>query len=593
MLRLLLFFICLGPALAQARDGFVRHEAGGSINSARLTRSAKVKVSCDDKDGESRQSNSSTNKESANNDFFSDSGKPSIKNQSVGAFVPVGESATLSVVALGQNPLTYRWYRGGKLLAGASQEKYTISNPVLADNGASFVCIVSNALGADTTSAMVLKVVQGQRPVVRILHPFTNDTYQAGGVIAYAGEALNASKQLLANAKLTWWIDFHHDNNVDPVLEPTTGPASGIYKVPRVGETSTKVWYRFHFMATDVSGLTAETWVDIKPQISLVTINSKPAVAQLTVDGNPYSTELTFPAVVGTLRTFSVKPYLSTPAGFYKFSGWSNGQSSTIMMYEVPPANASVTINYTALPSPGGNGLLAEYYSDRSDFTIAGQPALTRVDTTIDYEWGYESPSSKVSRDFFLVRWSGKFQVPFSDTFTFSTESDDGVRLWVNNRLVVDKWEPQYATEWNTEMDLKAGQTYTIRLEYFDKQATALVHLRWSSPQFDKATICKPQLFAGQFTLVTASEPVVDAGLTLFPQPAHDHLTVRYIAPRSGPAQIEVTDLLGRRVYQQPVRVVSGTNEYEIPVADWPGGLYHLAVHPADQSAVFRRMLVR
>ena len=160
--------------------------------------------------------------------------------------------------------------------------------------------------------------------------------------------------------------------------------------------------------AADVSGLTAASYVDIKPDTSTVKISSRPLGGQLLVDGQTQQTDLTFGAVVGTLRTLEVKPYWATPYGFYKFSGWSNGLKSPLFTYEIPVDTNSLIINYTALPSPGGNGLLAEYYSDRSEFT--GQPTLVRVDPAIDFDWGNKSPDSKISSDNFVVRWLGKFQ---------------------------------------------------------------------------------------------------------------------------------------------------------------------------------------
>lgn len=558
-------------ALATSPDGYLYYIARGGMGGGSLV------------------DNTATGNGAVYKVSYFDSGIPYITTQSTGAFVAVGEAASLSVDAVGQKPLTYRWYRNGKLVNGASQSKYLISGPTLADNGALFTCTVTNALGSDTSTTMLLKVVQGQRPTARILQPLTTTTYQGGSTITYAGEALNASQQPLANAKLTWWIDFHHEDHIHPALDPITGPTSGTYKVARVGETSIEVWYRIHLRATDVSGLTAESWVDVKPQVSTITISSKPAGALITIDGQLQQTNLTLPAVVGMLRTVSTKPYLAASTGFHKFSGWSNGQTSSLFTYEIPAISTSLTMNFTALPPPGGNGLMAEYYTERNEFV--DPPTLVRIDSTINSYWGYDSPDPKLAADNFVARWSGKFQVPFSDTFTFTTESDDGVRLWIDNKLLIDKWVYQPSTEWSASVELKAGQPHTIKLEYLENQGEALVHLRWSSPQFDRAVVSKSQLFGS--LLVTANEQPIDGALTLFPQPAHDFLTVRYKALQTGPARLEVTDLLGRRVYQKTVHVASGTNEYTIPVADWPGGLYHLAVHPTDQSAVFRRMLVR
>lgn len=540
--------------------------------------------------GGSTQDNTVTSNGSVHKISYFDSGLPYITEQSTGKLVPVGESVTLEVDAVGQKPLNYQWYRNGKLLTGANQNQYTLSSPALADNGASFMCKVSSALGADTSDPMVVRVVQGQRPIVRIQQPLSNATYTAGSTITFAGQATNASQQPLPNSSLIWWIDFHHEDHLHPALDPVSGLTSGTYKVPRVGETSTEVWYRIHLQATDISGLTAETFVDVKPELSYVTIGSKPAGAQLIMDGQPQETELNFGAVVGSLRTLVAKPYLARPDGFYKFTGWSTGQTSTIITYEVPASKVPLTMNYTALPSAGGNGLLAEYYTNTSEFT--GKPTLVRVDPTIDFYWGNNAPDSQISPDNFVVRWTGKFQAPITDTYTISTETDDGVRLWINEKLVIDKWELQPSTEWSTVMDLTAGRKYAIRFEFREGQGEAVAHLRWSSPQFDKAAISQSQLFNEQ--IVTASEPAVTGGLRVFPQPAHDQLTVRYASVMPGPVHILITDLLGRCVYQQTAHSTAGSNDYFISTANWPAGLYQLGIAPASasQSAIFQRILV-
>ena len=166
-----------------------------------------------------------------------------------------------------------------------------------------------------------------------------------------------------------------------------------------------------------------------------------------------------------------------------------------------------------------------------------------------------------------------------------------GSRLWINDKLLISKWQTQPSTEWAADVELAAGKTHTIKVEYREGQGQALARLRWSSPKFTKAVISRPYLFSGQ--VITDNEPAVHTSLSVFPQPAHDWLTVRYSASKPGPVQVEVTDLLGRRMYGRSARSVMGQNEYAISVADWPAGLYQLLVTPADQSAVFRRILVR
>src|SRR5262245_52618675 len=84
----------------------------------------------------------------------------------------------------------------------------------------------------------------------------------------------------------------------------------------------------------------------------------------------------------------------------------------------------------------GGTGLRGEYFDNR-DFSA---PKLTRVDPTINFNWGTGSPASAIGSDTFSVRWTGRVSPRYSETYRFYTTSDDGVRLWVNGQLVIDNW---------------------------------------------------------------------------------------------------------------------------------------------------------
>lgn len=539
--------------------------------------------------GGSQQDNTSTWNGSLHKVSFFDSGLPYVSSQSSGAFVPVGEPVTFEVNAVGQKPLIYRWYRNGKLINGASQSSYTLNSPTLSDNSAVFRCLVSNALGTDSSETIPLRVVQGQRPIARIRQPLTNATYRGGDVLAFAGEALNANQQSLGSAKLTWWVNFHHEDHIHPALEPVTGFATGTYTVPRVGETSTDVWYRINLRATDVSGLTADTYVDVKPEVATVTIASSQTGVKVYLDGEPRQVGTAFEAVVGTQRSIEVKPYFAAPNGFFKFLGWSNGQRTNAITYQIPMTNSTLSLNYEALPAPNGNGLWAEYY--RNTLDITGSPTLTRFDNTVDFDWGEGAPAPQVGASRFAVRWNGRVQAPLTDTYTFHTESDDGVRLWIDNKLVIDKWDYQPLSEWTTKVNLVVGKQYDIRMEYLQNEGVAVARLLWSSPQFDRAVISKPYLSGVQ--LVTANAPEAEASVMVFPSPAREQTTVRYTAIKPGTVRLEVTDLLGRRIYERAVRSVIGPNDYPISVTDWPAGLYQVAIRPTGQAAVHRRLLVR
>ncbi len=83
----------------------------------------------------------------------------------------------------------------------------------------------------------------------------------------------------------------------------------------------------------------------------------------------------------------------------------------------------------------------------------------------------------------------------FSEPYTFYTTTDDGVRLWVNNQLVIDHWSPQSPTTWSGSINLQAFQHYTIEMDYFQAQGGAVAQLAWSSPSTAQQVIPRTQLY--------------------------------------------------------------------------------------------------
>ena len=139
----------------------------------------------------------------------------------------------------------------------------------------------------------------------------------------------------------------------------------------------------------------------------------------------------------------------------------------------------------------GGTGLNGEYY-DNMNFT---QRRLTRTDATVNFDWGSGSPNPAIGADTFSVRWTGQVQPQFSETHTFYTRTDDGVRLWVNGQLLVDKWIDQGPTEWSGTIALTANTKYNIQMDYYENGGGAVAQLSWSSPSTPKAIIPQSRLF--------------------------------------------------------------------------------------------------
>ena len=143
------------------------------------------------------------------------------------------------------------------------------------------------------------------------------------------------------------------------------------------------------------------------------------------------------------------------------------------------------------------SGIRGEYYSD----TEFGTLVLSRVDPGINFNWGTESPDSDVPADNFSVRWTGELEVPFTASWTFTVNCDDGVRLWVNGELLFDRWNEQSGVEWIGTADLVEGQKYSIQMEYYEGSGNAEAVLYWNSPSWLSPYQPKQPIPQGAFSL--------------------------------------------------------------------------------------------
>src|SRR5262249_16479524 len=124
-----------------------------------------------------------------------------------------------------------------------------------------------------------------------------------------------------------------------------------------------------------------------------------------------------------------------------------------------------------------------------------GAPALSRVDSTIDFDWVTGSPdTSFINTNTFTVRWSGQLQPEWPQHYTFYTLTDDGVRLWVNGQLVINSWINQGATERNGSITLTTN-LQDIIMEYYENTGNAVAKLSWSSASQVKGIIPMSQLY--------------------------------------------------------------------------------------------------
>jgi len=174
-------------------------------------------------------------------------------------------------------------------------------------------------------------------------------------------------------------------------------------------------------------------------------------------------------------------------------------------------ATTSDDVTITVDPPAGsGSGLLAQYFNDAGSGVFFTSLALSRTDATVDFDWGANAPDPTVQADNFSVRWSGQLMAPITATYTFTTASDDGVRLYVNGQAIVDNWTDHGVTSNSGTITLTAGQRYDIRMDYYEKGQLATARLSWSYPG-------QPVQVLPSWVLYPAAPvnqpPAVDAGI--------------------------------------------------------------------------------
>lgn len=148
-----------------------------------------------------------------------------------------------------------------------------------------------------------------------------------------------------------------------------------------------------------------------------------------------------------------------------------------------------VVVKFT-LASSTQAGLTAQYFNNQ---TLSGTPVVTRVDPQVNYNWGTTSPAPGVPSTNFSVRWTGNLTPSQSGVYQIFTASDDGVRVWINNQLVVNSWTNHGSMENSGSIKLTSGTSYPVKVEYYQNQGQALVSLQWASNPLGIARTVIPQ----------------------------------------------------------------------------------------------------
>jgi beta-glucosidase len=138
------------------------------------------------------------------------------------------------------------------------------------------------------------------------------------------------------------------------------------------------------------------------------------------------------------------------------------------------------------------NGLTGEYFRGTE---LKGVPMLTRIDPQINFRWDRVAPTEELlekgeidkdaalPNDYFSARWTGQLLPPVSGRYEVGVSGNDGFRLYVDGKLVIDSWELRERLEYKSVfLDFEMGHPYDIKLEYFEDYRDAEVRMSWRFP---------------------------------------------------------------------------------------------------------------
>jgi len=157
-----------------------------------------------------------------------------------------------------------------------------------------------------------------------------------------------------------------------------------------------------------------------------------------------------------------------------------------------------VKVSFVNAPNPlpvigAGDGLKGDYFANMN---LSGAPGLSRVDPVVLFDWGEHAPTGLPSPDYFSIRWTGEIQAKYTEPCTFYLYTDDGVRVWLNEQLIINNWVDQYEGESTATVNLTAGQRYLLRVEYYQNRSLAHARLLWSSPSLSQQIVPQSQLYS-------------------------------------------------------------------------------------------------
>jgi glucose/arabinose dehydrogenase len=354
--------------------------------------------------------------------------------------------------------------------------------------------------GVNSVKSNVLVIQIGTPPSISITAPIDGINYSGGDQINYASTATDSNGNILDAGHFETEVIFHHDTHIHPFVRPAN-TQNGQFSIPTTGEYATDVSYEIVYTVTDDDGLQATDSVNIYPNVTTLDLKTVPFGLTINLNGVP-TPEGIIDSIVGFDHTIEGVSQVLNGTN-YVFDHWEDN-SPTQHSITTTLQSITKTAYFVATVPFSGN-----YYNNT---TLSGTPVLTRNDPTVSFNWGNGSPAASITSDNFSVRWT-KTHTFEAGAYNFSTMSDDGVRLYLDNTLIIDNWTDHGPTTDNALTYVTQGP-HIIKLEYYEHGGGAMISLSWTKEEDTSTDDIQAQYFTNTTLsgspIYTATETAVN-----------------------------------------------------------------------------------
>lgn len=131
-------------------------------------------------------------------------------------------------------------------------------------------------------------------------------------------------------------------------------------------------------------------------------------------------------------------------------------------------------IKFTIEPVEVGAAWKAEYFNNTN---LQGTPAAVHYYQAIEFDYGKKAPVAGITADYYSTRFSGEFSFT-GGKYRFTSTVDDGIRIFLDDNLILDRWHTTAVTTYQVDVDVSEGK-HRVRVEYFEEKGASVIKVRW------------------------------------------------------------------------------------------------------------------